>query len=244
MFAAAPHDFDAVEFGAVGRQKKQGQSGRFPVGDAGAEGGRAMGGRVVEDHHRGLGAVLAKVIEETDNIVGIQALLARVGVQVSAVVAQEPGHVHARAARGGQGHRLAGGLPGAGHVGNEGEAGFVKIVEVEVVGVSQAAQQVQLEGGRGKGQRVALGFQRVADSLKPPPPGFLIADTPLLSSTGRHGWSRLRPARLSDSAGVRARVLPAQRGARRRVCACGLVRADGATRPVAPTPSRQTNGGW
>jgi len=126
----------------------------------------------------------------------MNALLRYIGLQVGTVVAQEPGHVHARTARGEQGHRVAGGLPGAGHVGDEAEAGLVVVVAVEVAGLGQVAQQVQVEGGGGEGQRVTLSFQGVAYPLKPPPPGFLSADSAPLSSTGRRSLyssrSRLR----------------------------------------------------
>jgi len=39
VFAAAPAEFNAVEFGAVGGQKEERKSLGFPVGDAGWKGG-------------------------------------------------------------------------------------------------------------------------------------------------------------------------------------------------------------
>ena len=77
-------------------------------------------------------------------------------MEVRAVVAQESGHVEARPAGGFQGNRFAGGLPGAGYVGNKGKARFVVIGQVPVPGLRQVPQARQLRVGAGEGFGVAL----------------------------------------------------------------------------------------
>lgn len=153
-----------------------------------------MSGGVVEDDDGGLGELLAKVVKKEDNVLGVEALGGRISVKISAVVAQKAGHIEARPARGRQGDGFARRLPGAGHVGDEAEAGFVVIIEVAVVGLGQVQQIAQLALGTGKGFGVALGLEGVADPLKTPLPPFLNAVGACLSNTRRHGRWPVRAA--------------------------------------------------
>jgi len=187
-----------------------------------------MGRRIVEHHAGGLGQVLAKVIEKGDNIGRAHTLRGSVGVQLGSIRAQKAGHVYAAAAGGGQGAGRPRRLPGAGHVGDEGEAGFIVVKEVAILGISQLPQQVQVERGSGKLRWVSLVFERVAYALKAPPPGFLSAGAALLSSTRRHDESAGRPVRRSGSGGVLRPRLPGPGGLLRRVCVCGPGPAGGA----------------
>lgn len=93
VFTAAPEEFNAVEFGAVGRQKEEGKSLSFPVGDAGLKGGGAMGRCIVEHDDGGLREVLAKVIEKGDDLGRAHAVRGRVGVQLCSIMAQKAGYV-------------------------------------------------------------------------------------------------------------------------------------------------------
>ena len=121
VFATTPQDFNAIEFGAVRREVKQGHALFFPRRELGFKSGRGVTGRVVEDDNGWLGEGLAEVIKKQDDVHRFQAFGRGIGVEVRAVVAQESGHVEARPAGGFQGNRFARGLPGAGHVGNKGK---------------------------------------------------------------------------------------------------------------------------
>ena len=104
VFATPPQDFDAVEFGAVRREVKQGHALFFPRRELGLKSGRGVGGCVVEDDDGWLGEVLAEIVEEQDDVHRFQAFARGIGVEVRAVVAQEPGHVEARPAGGFEGN--------------------------------------------------------------------------------------------------------------------------------------------
>ena len=115
-----------------------------------------MRGGVVEDDDGGLDQAVAEVIKKEHDVRRYQALRGGEGVKIRAVVAQEAGHVDAWPAGGFQSNGLAGGLPGAGHVGNEEKAALVVVVEVEVVGLGQASQVGQVCLGLVKGLGVAF----------------------------------------------------------------------------------------
>ena len=174
VFAKAPEDFDAVEFGGIGRQKQQRQARGGPRGQLRLDQVGLMNRGVVEHEDGGLGQVgdelghgqheeLGRKRGGRDD--GRKRLATRgrwVGRPPKAQHRIAPaGPALGRQARAG----LAAHLPGVGHRGLAREAHFVDVVHGQLallLGRSQGGQSL-LAGG--KGRRVALALQGAAGAF-------------------------------------------------------------------------------